>query len=73
MSEPQASTITGAIAGTAGVTFPLWNDAVAWFSGANQVLVAFLGLIVLTLTALKLWTEYKLARRRLRDVENEGR
>jgi hypothetical protein len=73
MSEPQASTIAGAVTGTAGVTFPIWNDAVVWFSGANQVLVAFLGVVVLALTALKLWTEYKLARRRLRDAENEGR
>jgi hypothetical protein len=72
MSEPQASTIAGAVTGTAGVTFPLWNDAVAWFSGINQVAIALLGLIVLTLTALKLWTEYKLARRRLRDAENGG-
>ena len=73
MSEPQASTVTGAIAGTAGVTFPLWNDAVSWFAGANQVVVAFLGIIVLSLTALKLWTEYKLARRKLRDDERGGR
>lgn len=73
MSEPQATTIAGAVTGTAGLTFPLWNDAVTWLTGANQVMVAIGGIIVLTLTALKLWTEYKLARRRLRDAEDEGR
>jgi len=73
MSEPQASTITGAVAGTAGVTFPLWNDAVVWFAGVNQVLVACLGLLVLTLTALKMWTELKVARRNLRNLEKEDR
>jgi hypothetical protein len=73
MSEPHATTIAGAVTGTAGLTFPLWNDAVTWLTGANQVMVAIGGIIVLTLTALKLWTEYKLARRRLRDAENEGR
>lgn len=73
MSEPQASTVAGAVTGTAGVTYPLWNDAVVWFAGANQVVVAFLGIVVLSLTALKLWTEYKLARRKLRDDERGGR
>lgn len=72
MSEPQLSTVAGAVTGTAGVTFPIWSDAVAWFAGANQVLVACLGLIVLSLTALKLWTEYKLARRRLSDLDKGG-
>lgn len=72
MSEPQASTIAGAVTGTAGVTFPLWNDAVAWLTGINQGLVAVLGLIVLTLTALKMWAELQLARRKLRDAEKGG-
>lgn len=73
MNEPQASTITGIATGTAGLTFPLWNDAVAWFAGVNQVLVALLGLLVLSLTALKLWTEYRVARQNLRDREGKGR
>lgn len=69
MSEPQTTTVVGAVTGTAAVTYPLWS----WFEASNQILVSVLGLIVLTLTALKLLAEYKLARRRLRDAENEGR
>ena len=68
MSEPQATTVVGAVTGTAGVTYPLWS----WFEASNQVLVSVLGLIVLSLTALKLLAEYRLARKRLRDAEKGG-
>lgn len=64
MSEPQASTIVGAISGTAGLTFPLWSDAVAFATGASQLVVAFLGFVVLVLTIRKLWIEIKIANRR---------
>lgn len=70
MSEPQASTVVGIVTGTAATTFPIWADLVALFTGVNQLLVAGLGILVLMLTALKLWTELRLARRRLRDAEN---
>lgn len=69
MSEPNPTTIIGAAVGTAGTTFPLWNQALAWASGANQWLIAIGGLIVLALTIRKLWIENQIAARRLRDMD----
>lgn len=71
MHEPSASTIAGAVAGTAGVTFPLWHELVVWATGLNQFAIAILGLIVLILTARKLWLENRLAAKKLRD-EDKG-
>lgn len=68
MSEPQATTIVGAVTGTAGATYPLW----AWFEASNSVIVSLLGIIVLVLTALKIYAELKLARRRLSDLDKGG-
>lgn len=59
----------GTTTGTAGITFPWWNDLIHAATGANQLLVAVLGLVVLVLTARKLWIENQIARRRLRDLE----
>lgn len=67
MSEPHASTVVGAITGTAGLTFPMWNDLVVWATGVNQFLISLLGLAILILTARKLWLDNKLASKKLRD------
>ena len=72
MHEPSASTIAGAVTGTAGVTFPLWHELVVWATGFNQFAIAILGLIVLILTARKLWLENRLAAKKLRD-EDKGK
>ena len=69
MSEPNPTTIAGVAVGTASTTFPLWNEAVAWASGANQWVIAIGGLIVLVLTIRKLWIENKIASRRLKDMD----
>lgn len=61
----ELSTITG----TAGTTFPSWNDLVHAVTGANQAFVVVMGAIVLILTAGKLWLEGKIASRKLRDLE----
>lgn len=70
MSEPQSTIIRGAT-GVAGATFPLWNEAVALATGANQFLVGVLGLTVLFLTAKKLWNEVKIAEARRRDLDRK--
>lgn len=64
-------TTIGATTGTAGLTFPWWSDFVHVATGANQLLIAVLGLIVLILTARKLWLENQMASRRLRDLDRE--
>lgn len=64
-------TILGATTGTAGLTFPWWNDFVHVATGANQLLIAVLGLTVLLLTARKLWLENQMASRKLRDLDRE--
>lgn len=69
MTTPDATTVAGFAVGTTGVTFPLWNDFVAWATGANQLLIAAGGFVVLVLTIRKLWIENKVAARRLRDLE----
>lgn len=73
MSEPQTSTIVGGVTGTAGLTFPLWNEFVAYATGVNQLLIAVLGLAVLVLTARKLLREnQRLDRERKRDLKSGG-
>lgn len=67
MSEPQLSTATGIITGSAGVTFPLWAETVAIVTGANQFLVSVLGLTILILTARKLWLENRRLDRERRE------
>ncbi|MEQ9634592.1 MAG: hypothetical protein RLW68_00760 [Devosia marina] len=64
-------TTLGTVTGTAGLTFPWWNEAVHFATGANQFLIALLGLIVLILTARKLWIDNQIAARRLRDLGKE--
>lgn len=61
-------TTLGAVTGTAGVTFPWWNELVHVATGANQFLIAVLGLVVLIFTARKLWIENQIASRKLRDL-----
>ena len=72
MHDSPVSTVAGLVTGTAGVTFPLWNELVAWATGFNQFASAILGLIVLILTARKLWLENRLAAKKLRD-EDKGK
>ena len=63
----QLTNLAGATVGTAGVSSPIWFDAVppVW-----QGFIAVLGAIVLVLTAWKLWEERSLAReRRIRERE----
>lgn len=62
-------TALGTVTGTAGITFPWWNDLVHAATGANQFLIAALGLIVLILTVRKLWMENQITSRRLRDLD----
>lgn len=62
-------TTLGAVTGSAGVTFPWWGDFVHTVTGANQFLVAILGLVVLILTARKLWIDNQIAARKLRDLD----
>jgi hypothetical protein len=66
MSLPSPPTIVGATTGTAGVSFPWWGELLEAATGANQVLVALLGIIVLTLTAYKLVLEILRLRRERR-------
>lgn len=66
-SASTVSTVAGAITGTAGLTFPLWHDVVVWATGLNQFLISLLGLVILILTARKLWLDNKLASKKLRD------
>jgi bifunctional DNase/RNase len=63
VSEPQTTTVVGAVTGTAGITFPIWG----WFEGANQIIVAMLGIVVLSLTAYKLVLEILRLRRERRE------
>lgn len=58
--------------GTAAATFPWWNEAVAWFAGANQAVIGIGGLIIVVLTVLKVFTEYRIARRKLREMDKAG-
>lgn len=62
-------TAIGTITGTAGVTFPWWNDFIHAVTGANQAFVAIMGALVLILTARKLWMENQIASRKLRELE----
>lgn len=68
MSEPQ-STIVRLTTGTAATTFPFWGETIAIITGANQFLISLLGLLILYLTARKLWSEVKTAERKRRDAE----
>lgn len=71
MSVPHSATnVVGAVVGTAGATFPLWNEVVVLATGVNQWVVAIGGLIVLVLTIRKLWMENRIAERRLREWDN---
>lgn len=63
-------TVIGTVTGTAGVTFPWWNEMVHAATGANQAFVAIMGAFVLILTARKLWLENQVAARRLRDLDS---
>lgn len=69
MHEPSASTVAGVATGTAGLSFPWWGELLAVATGLNQFALAALGLIVLVLTARKLWLENRLAAKRLRDSD----
>lgn len=69
MENHPISKTVGLVTGTAGATFPFWNEALIWLTGLNQTAVAILGLIVLILTARKIWLENKINSRRLRDLE----
>lgn len=70
MSVPNSATnVVGAVVGTAGATFPLWNEVVVLATGVNQWVVAIGGLIVLVLTIRKLWMENRIAERRLREMD----
>ena len=71
MTLPSSSTTTGAVVGAAGFSFPLWDETLSVLTGANQILIAALGLVVLVLTARKLWIDTKIATRRLRDLEQQ--
>lgn len=64
-------TALGTVTGTAGVTFPWWNDFIHAATGANQLFVAIMGAFVLILTARKLWVENQLASRRLKDLDRD--
>lgn len=64
-------TAFGTITGTAGITFPWWNDFVHAATGANQFAVATLGLAVLILTVRKVWLENQVASRRLRELDRK--
>jgi len=68
--QGSTSTIAGAAVGTAGTTFPLWNEWVAFLSGTNQWVIAIGGLVVLGLTIRKLLLENRLAERRLREMDD---
>jgi len=63
------TTITGAVVGASGVTFPLWSDLVTWATGINQWFVALGGALVIILTIMKLVQEIRIANRRLRELE----
>lgn len=63
-------TALGTITGTAGITFPWWNEFIHAVTGANQAFVAIMGAFVLILTARKLWMENQIASRRLRDLDD---
>lgn len=65
-------TTLGAVTGTAGITFPWWNEIVVFMTGANQFLIALLGLFILGLTARKLWMENQIAAQKLRDLQGRG-
>ena len=64
----QAQNVIGATVGSAGVTSPVWFDLVPpiW-----QGFIAVLGAVVLVVTGLKAWTEWRLAQRRLRDLDGK--
>ena len=73
MSVQQTTTnIAGAVVGTAGATFPLWNELVVLATGINQWVVAIGGFIVLVLTIRKLWMENRIAERKLRELDGPG-
>jgi hypothetical protein len=59
----------GTITGTAGITFPWWSTVVDVATGANQLLVGMLGLVVLGLTVRKMWLESQIASRKLRELD----
>ena len=69
MNEPSTMPVGGLVAGGAGVTFPLWNETLSFLTGANQFLIALMGLVVLVLTARKLWLDNQYASRRLRELD----
>lgn len=64
-------TTIGATTGTAGLTFPWWSEFIHVATGINQLLIAILGLMVLILTARKLWLENRMTSRKLRDLDRE--
>lgn len=72
MTTPDAVDTARLAIGATATTFPLWSDAVAWFAGSYQVMVATGGLIVLTLTIRKLILENRIASRKLRDLDDKS-
>lgn len=55
----QATTAAGAVVGTAGTTFPAWNDALNLLGGAWPTIIQFGGFLVILLTAVKLLLEIR--------------
>lgn len=52
--------------GAGAVTFPLWN----FLSGANEVIIGIVGLVVLILTARIKWAELKIRNEELKKLQS---
>jgi hypothetical protein len=65
----QATNAVGMTVGVPAATNPIWLDP-SWLTGPYQILMAIGGLVVVGLTARKLWRENQaLDRQRQRDMD----
>jgi len=68
-SKDALETAGAAALGATGFTFPWWSEIAQAVAGINTFLVSILGIIVLVLTARKLWLENRIAQHRLDEEE----